>query len=394
MRAHNNLTRMAFAILICAASLTGLSVSHGAVVTATGTNPSTCDQTVSDATGVLASRLSGGDCLIRFTSASIDYQWTAPSNLYAVTYLVVGGGGSGGTGWDSTGAAGGGGGMVLTGTLPISSNSTYAISVGAGGAQSTNARGAYNGNNGNSSSFGSVTALGGRFGYASRANSGVAQAGGAAQIGSTSAPTGGSGGGGGTGGGGGGGASGAGGAGSSTAGGSSGAGLSISITDAAVTYGAGGSGGNGGSSTSTGASGGANTGKGGNGGVGGNAASASGGVGGSGVVIIRYSTIALSVNSFALTNSPTVATYKATTPITINVAAASKITFLVNGKRIAGCISIPTSGSGSSHTVTCNWKPTVKGTTVLTALIKPNSPGLASYSTTLTIPVAPRGQFR
>jgi hypothetical protein len=31
---------------------------------------------------------------------------------------------------------------------------------------------------------------------------------------------------------------------------------------------------------------------------------------------------------------------------------------------------------------------------VLTAFIKPNSPGLASYSTTLTIPVAPRGQFR
>jgi len=394
MRAHLNLSRVALAILICAASLTNLPISYGAVVTATGTNPTTCDQTVNDATGVLASRLSGGDCLIRFTDTSIDYQWTAPANLYAITYLVVGGGGSGGTGWDSTGGAGGGGGMVLTGTLPISSNSTYSISVGAGGAQSTNGRGAYNGYNGDSSSIGSITALGGRFGYTSRANSGVAQAGGAAQISSTSAPTGGSGGGGGTGGGGGGGASGAGGAGSSTAGGSSGAGLSNSITDATLTYGAGGSGGNGGTSTSTGASGGANTGKGGNGGVGGNAASASGGVGGSGVVIIRYSTSALSINSFALTNSPNMAIYKSTTPITINVVAASKITFLVNGKRIAGCISVPTTGSGSSHAVTCNWKPTVKGTTVLTALIKPNSPGLATYSTTLTIPVAPRGQFR
>lgn len=385
---------MAIAALVCGTSLTNLTLSQGATVTATGTNPSTCDQSVNDATGVIASRLSGGDCLIKFTDTSVSYQWTAPTNLYAVTYLVVGGGGSGGTGWDSTGAAGGGGGMVLTGTLPISGNSTYSISVGAGGAQSTNGRSAYNGYNGDPSSLASITALGGRFGYTSRANSGVAQAGGAAQVGTTSAPTGGSGGGGGTGGGGGGGAGGAGGAGSTTAGGSSGAGLSNSITDAAVTYGAGGSGGNGGSSTSTGASGGANTGKGGNGGVGGNAASASGGLGGSGVVIIRYSTSALSINSFALTNSPTVATFKTTTPISINVAAASKITFLVNGKRIAGCISISTSGSGSSHSATCNWKPAVKGTTILTAQIKPNSPGLASYSTTLTIPVAARGQFR
>lgn len=394
MRLRHKLHSIAFAVVICASSITNLPASYSTTVTATGANPSICDQSVNDATGVVASRLSGGDCLVRFTDTSIDYQWSAPANLYAITYLVVGGGGSGGTGWDSTGAAGGGGGMVLTGTLSISGSSTYSINVGAGGAQSTNGRGAYNGYNGEYSSLSGVTALGGRFGYTSRANSGVAQAGGAAQVGATSAPTGGSGGGGGTGGGGGGGASGAGGAGSGTAGGSSGAGLSISITDSAVTYGAGGSGGNGGASTATGASGGANTGKGGNGGVGGNAASASGGVGGSGVVIIRYSTSALTINSFALANSPSVATYKAITPISINVAFASRITFLVNGKRIAGCISIPTSGSGSSHAVTCNWKPTVKGNTTLTALIKPNSPGLASYSTSITIPVAPRGQFR
>jgi len=381
------------ASLIATALICGfitITSANAAMVTASGSDPSICDQIVNDATGVTASRLSGGDCLVKFASTSISYEWTAPANLYSVTYLIVGGGGSGGTGWDSTGAAGGGGGMVLSGTTTISANSLYTVIVGAGGSQSTNARGAYNGNSGNSSTFSTLTALGGGFGYTSRQNSGVSQAGGAAQVGTTTAPRGGSSGGGGSGGGGGGGSDGAGGSGSGTSAGSGGAGESNSITSSAVTYGAGGAGGANTGTSTTGAAGGANTGKGGGGGIGGNASSASGGAGGSGVVIIRYSTTPAIVNSFALLGNPTTATFRNPTTINIDVSIPSKITFLANGKKISGCISISANGSGSSYTASCNWKPTVKNSTRITAQIKPTSPGIATFSSNIIISVVPR----
>ena len=368
--------------------------ANAVVVTATGTNPAICDQVVNVATGVSAIRLSGGDCVVQFTSTAISYQWTAPANLYSVTYLVVGGGGSGGTGWDSTGAAGGGGGMVLTGTNVIVANNTYAVSVGAGGAQSTNGRTYYNGNSGSSSTFASITSRGGGFGYTSRANSGVAQSGGLAQVSNTAAATGGSGGPGGSGGAGGGGAGGAGGAGSGSSAGSAGAGVSNSITGTAITYGAGGTGGGNTGSSTTGAAGGANTGKGGGGGIGGSASSASGGVGGSGVVIIRYSTGNPTINSFALSGNPTTAQFRSSTTINLNTSVASKVTFLVSGKRIAGCVSVPTSGSGSSHSASCSWKPSQKGSITLTALVKPTSPGLAGMTSNIGISVIPRASTR
>ena len=378
------------ALVVIFASLLPAPAARAVSVTATGTNPAVCDQQVNDATGVTATRLAGGDCLVKFTSTGISYSWTAPANLYSVTYLVVGGGGSGGTGWHTTGAAGGGGGMVLTGGYRVSASSTYEISVGAGGAQSINGAGNYNGNVGSPSKLGAITALGGGFGYSSRANGGVAQAGGIAQSGSTTATTGGSGGGGGTGGGGGGGAGGNGGAGSGTTGGSAGAGLSISITDSAVTYGAGGAGSSSTNVTTTGASGAANSGAGGAGGIGGNAASASGGVGGSGVVMIRYSTTSPTVNSFALSGSPRTAIYRGSTTINLNVNVPATATFLADGKRIAGCISLPASGSASSYSSSCTWSPTKKGAVSLMALITPTSPGFASFTSTINISVVTR----
>lgn len=388
-------SRILFALsILLATTFYHAPTSYGLDVIATGTNPAICNQTVNDLTGVTATRLAGGDCLLQFTSTSASYSWTAPTNLYSVTYLIVGGGGSGGTGWDSTGSGGGGGGMVLTGTYPVTPNASYDISVGAGGAQSVNSRTFNNGNPGGSSKFKDVVALGGGFGYTSRANSGVAQAGGLIQNGAATAPTGGSGGAGGTGGGGGGGAGGAGGSGSGTSAGSGGAGVSNSITDSAISYGGGGAGGANTGTTTTGAAGGANTGKGGGGGIGGNAASASGGAGGSGVVIIRYSTTSPTVNSFALSGNPTSAIYRSSTTINLSVNAASAVTFLANGKRIAGCISIPTTGSISPFTATCGWKPTVKGAVLLTALIKPTAPGLASFTATVPIGIKTRSSTR
>jgi len=131
--------------------------ANAVVVTATGTNPSVCDQVVNDATGVSATRLSGGDCVVQFSSTAVSYQWTAPANLYSVTYLVVGGGGSGGTGWDSTGAAGGantgkGGGGGIGGNASSASGGGGGYSGGGPGGENIDSNfggggggGSYNG---------------------------------------------------------------------------------------------------------------------------------------------------------------------------------------------------------------------------------------------------------
>jgi hypothetical protein len=54
--------------------------------------------------------------------------------------------------------------------------------------------------------------------------------------------------------------------------------------------------------------------------------------------------------------------------LTTNVDQAGKVTFLANGKRIAGCIGISTSGGN----VTCNWKPTLQGAIRITASMYQN----------------------
>jgi hypothetical protein len=55
--------------------------------------------------------------------------------------------------------------------------------------------------------------------------------------------------------------------------------------------------------------------------------------------------------------------------ITASATDVGAVTFFVNGKRIAGCISKRIS-SGSA---TCNWKPTVTGTYTLSAYLSPDS---------------------
>jgi hypothetical protein len=60
--------------------------------------------------------------------------------------------------------------------------------------------------------------------------------------------------------------------------------------------------------------------------------------------------------------------------ITVNLNAAGKVRFFVNGKRISNCLAISTTGSGSSYTATCNWKPTVMGRQNITATLTPSSP--------------------
>ena len=92
-----------------------------------------------------------------------DYRWTPVGSSHSFTpdtaqdyeYLVVAGGGSGG-GNQYSGGGGAGGYRAATG-FPVAAGTISGITVGAGGASATNARG----NNGANSSFSTITSTGG-----------------------------------------------------------------------------------------------------------------------------------------------------------------------------------------------------------------------------------------
>ena len=85
-------------------------------------------------------------------------------------------------------------------------------------------------------------------------------------------------------------------------------------------------------------------------------------------------------NSLALAGSAVTATYRTSVIITANVTVASKITFTINGKVLPGCKNRSTSGSGSSHSVTCTWKPSRRGDVSLAAISTPNSGSITGTS--------------
>jgi len=91
-----------------------------------------------------------GGTVQSFTSSTT---WTAPAGVTSVNYLVVAGGGGGGSAATGISMGGGGGaGGLLQGQLTVIPGNTYTVTVGAGGASTTN---------GSNSVFGSITATGG-----------------------------------------------------------------------------------------------------------------------------------------------------------------------------------------------------------------------------------------
>ena len=97
-----------------------------------------------------------------FTSGT--YTWTAPSDVSNVRYLVVGAGGGSATGDNYRAGGGGGGGQVKEGLMVVVPNTTYNITVGAGGVGSIPGFG-NNGSAGGNSVFRTIIALGGRGGF-------------------------------------------------------------------------------------------------------------------------------------------------------------------------------------------------------------------------------------
>jgi len=85
-----------------------------------------------------------------------------------------------------------------------------------------------------------------------------------------------------------------------------------------------------------------------------------------------------SFNSLALAGSATTASFRTTISITANLSVASKVTFRVNDKVLPSCKNKSTSGSGSSHTATCSWRPSNRGSVTLTASAVPTGSGISS----------------
>src|SRR5579864_9224474 len=243
----------------------------------------------------------------------------------SVDYLIVGGGGGGGSPSDFTGSGGGGGGQVFTGTDVMLPGGTYAIVVGAGGADAGSAA---PGGDGGYSSFNSHVALGGKGGPGV---TGVGGASASGKAGGTPADA--------HDGGGGGGDSAAGGNSSPGVGGAGGAGTSSPLSGSATVYGSGGGGsadigGTPGAGGPTGdglggvwsnpgppgaaaTPGAANTGDGG----GGAENQANSGAGGSGIVVLRYLTAAATSTGGTTTTSGayTIVTFTSSGTFTLTV---------------------------------------------------------------------------
>jgi hypothetical protein len=102
-------------------------------------------------------------------------------------------------------------------------------------------------------------------------------------------------------------------------------------------------------------------------------------------------------NSLGLSGGGSSAVYRSTTTISAEVSVASKVTFRAGGVIISGCKNKATSGS-SPFIATCSWKPSKRGSYVITAAANPNSNSYTASSATplqvmVTNRVVPRFVF-
>ena len=58
--------------------------------------------------------------------------------------------------------------------------------------------------------------------------------------------------------------------------------------------------------------------------------------------------------------------------LTVTVNAPGKVRFFMDGKRIANCLSVPTSGTYPNYTAACSWKPAVTARHTVSATLSPS----------------------
>jgi len=417
MRSLKRLTEIrwasfAFTSALILATLGGIAPAQAAVC-----SPSSAPNTSNSAVTVLT------------FSTVTTCDWQVPTGVSEISLVVVGGGGGGGG--DAAGG-GGAGGMYINTNFSVIPGNTISVKVGAGGAggqcSSGNGGSCANGyvapENGIESFFGTITTPGG--GKGGVYNSGPGGNGGSGGGGGGASGTGGTktvsganyfGNNGGTGNGasGGAGGGGAGAAGTSTSPGAGGIGKPTSITGTQIYLAGGGGGGDDGGAQASGGLGGggagafscaypfslgtnslqaqsgsANTGGGGGGAPWG--CPGSGGSGGSGIIILSFLQDVTTTISIALTSSLRSANYRTTSTIEATITGANgKVRFIQNGKVIPGCASV----QSISLIARCNWKPSNRGSVMLSARLTPSSAGfLTSTSSILGVAVVPRTTSR
>ena len=98
-----------------------------------------------------------------------------------------------------------------------------------------------------------------------------------------------------------------------------------------------------------------------------------------------------SFNSLSLTGNATTASFRTPVVITVNLNVASIVTFKAGNTVLTGCKNKSATGSGSSYSATCSWKPSIRGSVPITVIATPTGPAYgASTSTPLNIFVGKR----
>lgn len=97
------------------------------------------------------------------------------------------------------------------------------------------------------------------------------------------------------------------------------------------------------------------------------------------------------INSLSLPSNAINASYRTPVVITVNVNVASRVTFRAGTTVLTGCKHKSATGSGSSFSATCTWRPSVRGAVPITVIATPTGPAYgASTSNPLNVFVGRR----
>ena len=103
---------------------------------------------------------------------------------------------------------------------------------------------------------------------------------------------------------------------------------------------------------------------------------------GNGYIRITYEQVIVNAafTLFQLAGAASTATFRSSVAISATVTVESKVTFRANGKVIPGCKNKTASGSGSSFTATCIWKPSTRGPITVLATADPVTDGISNVT--------------
>jgi hypothetical protein len=103
---------------------------------------------------------------------------------------------------------------------------------------------------------------------------------------------------------------------------------------------------------------------------------------GNGFIKITYEEVIVNAafTLFQLAGATTTATFRTSVAISATVTVASKVTFRANGRVIPGCKNKTTSGSGFNFTISCPWKPSMRGHVTVLATADPVTDGISNVT--------------